>query len=198
MKIDNLIDFVRFTQEVQKVKRKVFVAGEDYRENDAEHSFQLALLGWYLIERDNLGLDRGKVLMLALVHDLLEVYAGDTSAFHPDYNTSAKTDRERAGIEKLIPQWPGWHSLRDVIEEYEAVETAEAKFVYSLDKLVPIANNLIDGGRAWHEQDVTLERMQAAKTGKIDRSPTVAQYYKDIEPILRQNPQIFANPKRSS
>jgi putative hydrolase of HD superfamily len=196
MNIQDLIKFIAFTHQVQAVKRATMVPGEDAHENDAEHSFQLAITAWYLIEHRQLDLDVHKAIELALAHDLLEVFAGDTSAFAPQTHLDTKAAREAAAVKQLAETWPGFRSLQQIIAEYEDCSTPEAKFVYSLDKLLPIINNLLDDGRAWHDAHVTFEHMKSIKTGKIDRSDDIFSLYQELLPILEANPTLFVEPTK--
>ncbi|MGC1176847.1 MAG: HD domain-containing protein, partial [Candidatus Saccharimonadales bacterium] len=79
--INNLIDFVDFSHDIRNVKRVMWVKDQEEFENDSEHAYQLALTALYIIESDKLALNSFKAMSLALVHDILEVYAGDTPVF---------------------------------------------------------------------------------------------------------------------
>jgi putative hydrolase of HD superfamily len=188
--LDQLIDFVKFTHEIRNVRRAMIF--EDARhENDAEHGYQLALVAWFLVDNDNLNLNKYKAIGLAIVHDIAEAYAGDTTAFANAKDRAEQARREKRAIEKLKESWPTFTSLHDLIEEYEVGITTEAKFVSALDKLLPMINNYIFEGKAWKEQGITLNRVKEIKLGKIDISPEINEYYKDILKILEQKPELF-------
>src|SRR3989344_6781029 len=93
--MDELLRFVKLTQEFKAVRRMVILAKENREENDAEHSYQLATVAWYLISTQGLKLDLGLALRYALVHDLVEVYAGDTPAVQKGYEETKRTKQER-------------------------------------------------------------------------------------------------------
>jgi 5'-deoxynucleotidase YfbR-like HD superfamily hydrolase len=188
---ENLAQFIGFTHAVQQVKRAMFAVGEEQFENDAEHSFQIALTALYIIETNGLKLDAFRVMALALVHDILEVHSGDTPVYGAAETLATKADREAAAVAKLKSDWPKLTLMHELIEECEAKVTPESKFVYALDKLVPIFNNYLDKGRSWHRNEVTLEHLMAVKAGKIDRDPTIKQYYEQVLVFLREHPEFL-------
>jgi putative hydrolase of HD superfamily len=190
--LQNLIEFIAFTHEIRKVKRAMLLEDYQTNENDAEHCYQLALTAWYLIEKDNLKLDQNKVISIALIHDVAEAYAGDTTAFASAEDRSAHAKREAEAIAKLKSDWPAFTSMHELIEEYELRKTDEAKFVYALDKLVPIINNYIYEGKAWKVQGITLDRVKEIKAGKVDLSEVISKYYKDLVMLLEAKPELFA------
>ena len=191
MDIQRLTDFVRLTHQYRSVQRSIDIAGGARSENDLEHAAQLALLAWYINDKDHLGLDTYRLLGLSLVHDLAEIHAGDTYVYGDESRIASQRQREAEAIAKLAHDWVDFPSIHELIAEYEAGETPEAKFVYSLDKLVPVLNNLTDGGRSWRQKGVSLDQVKAAKTGKADRSPHVAPYLTAIMAELERSPQLF-------
>jgi putative hydrolase of HD superfamily len=85
MTIKNILNFVDFTIKFNQLKRTIFATGEDRLENDSEHSFQLAMVSWYIISTKRLKYNIDKVIQYALVHDLVEIYAGDTFLFRQSF-----------------------------------------------------------------------------------------------------------------
>ncbi len=193
--LDKLLDFVRFTHEIRKVQRAILFEGRNRNKNDAEHGYQLALIAWFLIDNDSLKLDKYRCVGMAMVHDIAEVHAGDTIAFAPQEHLSTQAKRERAAINKLKKQWPSFTSLHDLIEEYESHETPEGRFVYSLDKLIPVINNYLYEGKIWKKLNINLEQMKKIKIGKIELSADVDKYYQEILKILERHPELFGTPK---
>src|SRR5205809_2688144 len=98
---DNLAQFITFTHAVQQVRRAMLVVGEDRFENDAEHCFQVAMAALYIIETNHLKLDAFRVMSLALVHDVIEVHAGDTPVYGSAEGLATKAEREAAAVEQL-------------------------------------------------------------------------------------------------
>jgi putative hydrolase of HD superfamily len=164
---------------------------EEIFENDSEHGYQLAMVAMYVIEQDNLPLDTYKAMSLAIVHDVLEVHSGDTPVFGVTAALDTKEDRERQALVELKRQWPNLSLMHELIDEYESKSTDESKFIYALDKLVPMLNNYLDNGRNWKRQKATLNHVISVKIGKIDIDPTVNGYYIKTLELLRERPDLF-------
>ena len=96
-KLDNLLEFIRFTHEIRNVRRAVLLENDSRRENDSEHMYQLALTAWFLIEKDKLKLDKFRAVGLAMVHDIVEVYAGDIPSYKPEHSHPDKANNETLG-----------------------------------------------------------------------------------------------------
>ena len=190
MNLKNLFKCVQLTHGLQQVKRSIFTAGEDRRENDAEHQYQLAMTAWYVIVTEKLPLDVDKVLKYALVHDMVEVYAGDAH-FYGDRN--GKEEREREAAIRLRAEFseiPEWHHL---IESYEKKVDKECLFIYALDKLLPAINIYFDRGRTWREQRISIDMVVNKKREKIACSPEVTDYFEQLVMLLKeQEPDLFS------
>lgn len=190
--LNGLIDFVGFTHEIRKVKRSMWVRDEEQSENDSEHGYQLALVALYIIEENNLDLDPYKSMGIALVHDILEVHSGDTPVFASADMKATQAERERNAVQALCKQWPHMKLMLSLIEEYESRSSDESKFIYALDKLIPIINNYLDNGRNWHKNGISLDNVISVKKGKVDIDPTIAQYYLTLINLLRTRPDLFS------
>lgn len=190
--LDELIEFIKFTHEIRNIKRAILLEDNNSFENDSEHMYQLALTAWFLIENDNLKLDKHRVVAIALVHDAVEVHAGDIPSYAPEYNSPVKAANEKKAALKLKKDWPGFPSLHELIQEYEKRETPEAIFVYSLDKLIPVINNYIYDGRTWKVVGLDLDWVKSSKTGKIEGSQEINAYYKQLLALLEKQPELFA------
>jgi len=186
-----LLEFVNFTHEIRKIKRAMWVKDDEQFENDSEHGYQLALVALYIIEERQLSLDAFKCMGIALVHDILEVHSGDTPIFGDKDTRASQAERERQAVLSLKAQWPQMKIMLSLIDEYEARVSNESKFIYALDKLVPILNNYLDNGRNWHKNSVTLDDIQAAKQSKVSVDPIVASYYADIVTVLENRADLF-------
>ena len=182
--LNNLLDFVAFTHKIREIKRSMWVKNEEQFENDSEHGYQLALVALYIIEDNNLEMDAYKSMGLALVHDILEVHAGDTPVFASEEIKSTQDEREQEAIEYLKKQWPQMKLMLRLIDEYEIGVTNEAKFIYALDKLLPMLNNYLDNGRNWHKNKINLDKIILVKIGKVDIDPVIAKYYSDVVDML--------------
>lgn len=195
--MEDLLKFVELTQEFKAVRRKVILAKEGRQENDAEHSFQLALLAWYIISSRKLDLDQDLCMRYALVHDLPEVYAGDTpSEVHKKYAQarSKKHEREERAIQKLMYEFPEFPQMHDLIRAYELKEDEESKFVYALDKIIPLMNIYLDKGHSWIIHGITLEDIVNDKAKKVEVSPEIKKYYDLIMELLESSQSTLFPP----
>lgn len=191
--IDNLLKFVALTHKFNQIKRKIYATGEDRWESDSEHAFQLAMCAWYLIEKDNLHLDKDLVIKYALVHDLVEIYAGDTFAFDKDQvKLDSQKAREALAAKKLEEEIPEFSDVHKLIQQYENLVDEESKFVYALDKLLPAMNNYLDSGKTWKELGMNLAEVQREKKRKIEpNSEVVYKYWQELDRILSREEDKF-------
>jgi putative hydrolases of HD superfamily len=187
--LEKLLAFTTFLHKFQHIQRKVFVVGEDRRENDLEHSGQLALVGWYLVSSNKLSLDIDKVIKYALIHDLVEVYAGDVYFY--SLNRKDKEEKEHKARIKIEEEFSEFTDLHREIQAYEKRVDEESKFVYALDKLLPILNIYLDKGRSWKLDEVTLEMLKKHKREKIKLSKDIEVYFDKIIEILETHTDDF-------
>lgn len=196
MKLERVLAFTEMLQAFQKVDRVPHVPGlGDRRENDVEHSYTLAMLAWYLVSSEKLDLDADLVLKYGMIHDLVEVYAGDTYIYSKDEaHLASKHEREEAAMQQLKETFPEFDDLHTLIETYEKREDAESKFIYALDKLQPIIHIYMGGGKTWKDMDVTLAMAIENKTPKIAVSPEVSECYEELLVLLReQQEELFGS-----
>jgi putative hydrolases of HD superfamily len=188
-RMEELLRFVEITQHFKAVRRKVILVKEGREENDAEHSHQLALVAWYLITTENLKLDLGLCLKYALAHDLPEVFAGDTPALGKKYNTarSLKKEREERAMQKLLYEFPEFDEMHGILRAYELRTDEESKFIYALDKILPLMNIYLDKGHSWKVHKISLEEIVKDKSEKVKVSPDIKRYYDLILEKLRSN-----------
>jgi putative hydrolase of HD superfamily len=179
--------FSKLTADLGKVERALYVSGTTRRENDMEHSYHLSMMAWYLIDSNKLSLDLSKVLRYSLAHDLVEVYAGDTYFYSLDQELLASKDaREAEAAERLEKEFPEFPELHDALQAYVRRDSPESRFVYALDKIMPLLRNIEDGGRQWREKGVTLEMLIEKKTDKVALSPEVQPYYDELVALIRK------------
>ncbi len=187
MDLERLLKFIKLTNDFQEIERVVLTRGSERYENDSEHSFQLAIVAWYIIDSEKLDLDIGKVLKYSLVHDLVEVYAGDTFAFDKDQTLhDSKKERERLAYERLKQEYAEFPDMTEMILGYESAQDEEARFVYALDKIVPMMNMYLDGGRTWQRRGVTLDDHIKNKTSKVAAHPHIEKYFNLIIELLKK------------
>ncbi|MGX6448654.1 HD domain-containing protein [Patulibacter sp. S7RM1-6] len=166
------LEFVVEVDRMKAVLRASPVAAVRRRENDAEHSWHLALMALVLAEHAAVPVDVGRTLELVVLHDLVEVYAGDT-VLHDEAARVGQDERERTAADRLFALLPDEQGarLRAAWEEFEAHVTPEARFARSLDRLQPILLDWMAGGGTWDEDAVTAAALRR-RTGIIaDGSP---------------------------
>lgn len=169
----NLIDFQDFLLRFQGVSRLIPVPQREVNENDAEHSFSLAMFCWYIIEARNLGLDTSKVLKYALAHDLVEAYAGDTPEFADSDAKKQKAKLEAQAVQTIAARFPEFTDLSATITAYEEQEDAESNFVHAMDKLMPVIMLYLQDGNLWKELEIDFEQWKKSIIPKVKQSPEV-------------------------
>lgn len=149
---------IRFIVEIDKVKnifRQTYLADGKRKENDAEHSWHLAVMAVLLKEHMKEAVDVARVMTMVLIHDLVEIDAGDTYAYD---DAGAKTKRERElkaadRIFGLLPEDQGRY-FRELWDEFEEYQSADAKFAHLLDNFQPFLLNDASQGKSWEEHGV--------------------------------------------
>jgi putative hydrolase of HD superfamily len=185
-----LIEFHEFLLKFQAVERfTINPYDSSRRENDVEHSYYLAMAAWMLAP--HFELDRDKCIRIALAHDMVEVHAGDTSVFGPQDHIDTKGDREYKALERLRSDWPDFAEMIAEIEDYKAKTSNEAKFVYALDKIMPIIVNMLNDGHGWRRNEVTLEQVIAEKNQKIPKGSPLYDYYQELLAMLQDSREYF-------
>lgn len=164
------IEFILEVDKIKNIYRQSYISDGSRKENDAEHSWHLALMSFLLSEYSNSEIDIKKVMMMTLIHDIVEIDAGDTYCYDDDGNNS-KLERELKAADRIfniLPQDQA-EEMRKLWDEFEAGVTPEAKFAATLDRMQPLLLNDITGGRSWREHGVTnqqvLQRNSVTKEG---------------------------------
>ncbi len=190
MQIEQLIAYCRLLTQFQQVERQMLVPSGERNENDVEHSYLLAMTGWYIATTAKLDLRHDLLIKYALVHDLVEVYAGDTY-FHDPIKTANKSTREEAALDALKQNYPDFKELHRLIRRYEQRADAESRFIYALDKLLPVITIYLDGGRSWHRDKISLEVLQSYKVEKVAASAIIADLWQQLSAKLVEQPKLF-------
>lgn len=159
-RLEQQLNFILEVDKLKSVYRQSYIADGTRHENDTEHSWHLALMCMLLNEYSNEKVDTMKVMSMVLVHDIIEIDAGDTYAYDEAGNET-KRERELKAAERLFSLLPEDQAeyMRALWDEFEEAETEEAKFALTLDKVQPILLNDITGGRAWREHEVKKEQI---------------------------------------
>ncbi|HUO50298.1 MAG TPA: HD domain-containing protein [Candidatus Paceibacterota bacterium] len=171
---------MRLLHDVERVKRVARRPDEREMTNTAEHTFELALVCWYIIAVNKLNLDLEKVLRYALAHDVIEAYAGDTPAYDKEMQKT-KAAREHAALERIEKEFPEFQDFTSVIHEYESRATPEARFVYATDKIVdPVNASMEETQSIWKEFNISLETLVAHKNPKVALSEHVVPLWDEL------------------
>ncbi|MDC7291155.1 HD domain-containing protein [Blautia schinkii] len=182
--MERLKQQMEFILEVDKVKnifRQTYIADGKRKENDAEHSWHLALMAVLLKEYANEEVDLAKVLPMVLVHDLVEIDAGDTYAYD-DAGAATKVEREKKAAERifgLLPEDQG-QEMKALWEEFEAYETPEAKFAHMLDNSQPLFLNNATDGKSWAEHGVRKSQIYKRNSRTGEGSREIWEYMQEI------------------
>ena len=178
-KTTQLLDFLKTIEPFKRIEREVYYS-DGRKETDAEHSWHVAMFCW-LFHKDFPGTDLCRMLKMALMHDLVEIYAGDTFAFDK-CGQEGKKEREKVAADKLFAQLPDElkTEFTQLFEEYESESTQEAKIVKSFDKLQPTVQNLCSDGRGWKEHNITFKQVDEYKRKHMTHNKTILELYEKI------------------
>jgi putative hydrolase of HD superfamily len=154
------IAFILEIDRLKSILRQTWISDMSRRENSAEHSWQLALMAMTLSEHANEPVDVNRVVRMVLLHDIVEIDAGD-AFLYDDAAQAMKAEREKAAADRIFGLLPEdlCGEFRATWEEFEAGESAEARFAQSLDRLMPMMLNYVTEGRAWQANGVTADRV---------------------------------------
>ena len=180
MKPEDLIKQVAFIKEIDKLKyiqRKTKLFNSDRPENDAEHSWHLAMMAVVLAEHSNQPIDILKVVKMVLIHDIVEIDAGDIFIYDTTKNHT-NTAEELVAAKRIFGLLPE-NQAKDFIatwEEFEAGETNEAKFAKTMDRFEPLLQNTSNNGGTWAEFNVPYQKVYDKKIAMKEGSETIWDY----------------------
>lgn len=169
------IEFIVELDKMKSIFRRTSIIGQDRNEDDAQHSWHIALMAMVLSEYSNEKIDVCKVIKMLLTHDLIEIYAGDTFCYDKEGNNDKK-ERELAAadiIYGMLDEDKG-KELRALWDEFEEMETPEALFAASMDRLQPMLNNYHNNGGTWQKYNVAK-----------------SDIYKRIEPVKKTSDELW-------
>jgi len=154
------LDFALEIDKEKNIFRQTHLSGHGRNENDAEHAWHMAIMAYLLKEYSNEPVDIGKVMLMCLIHDIVEIDAGDTYAYDAE-NLKTQKAREDAAKERIFSILPEEQKeeLIKLFDEFETYETAESKFAHAMDNLQPLILNNSNGGSDWREHGVTKEQV---------------------------------------
>ncbi len=195
-----LIKFVEFTNTFRAIERCIWFRNISGKERNGEHTFQIALVAWFINDYLKLNLDTALVIQYAIVHDLVETYADDTSAFHDPsmskedwlHQKKTKKGREKTALRQIEREWKeSFPEMAKTIRSYERQKDEEGRFVYAIDKLVSTINVFLDEGRTWKELGTTLQEMDAYKGPRAHKHADIGKLYDALFSLLEQNKRLF-------
>ena len=173
-----------FILEIDKEKnifRQTHLSSHGRQENDAEHAWHMAIMIYLLKEYANEQFDIAKAMMMALIHDIVEIDAGDTYAYDT-IGLKTQKEREKRAADRIFGILPDdqKEELKNLFEEFEACKTAEAKFAHAMDNFQPLLLNNSNDGSDWIKHNVNknqvIQRQKKTKLGSLD----IWEYIKKI------------------
>ena len=179
------MDFLLEADKLKFITRQTYLSDGKRKENDGEHSWHLALMAVLLSEYSNEKVDLVKVITMVLIHDIVEIDAGDTYAYDAVGNQS-KREREVKAADRIFNILPEDQAkkFRQLWEEFEAYETPEAKFAHVCDNVQPLMLNDATDGLAWREHDVKKSQVRQRNSRTGEGSQVMMEY---INKILDKN-----------
>ena len=179
-------DFCREIDKEKFIKRQTYLSDKEHKENDAEHAWHMAVMTLLLSEYANEEIDVLKTISMLLIHDLVEIDAGDTYAYDEEAKKTQK-ERELAAADRifgLLPEDQG-KKFRALWEEFEACETPEAKFARTMDNVQPMMLNHATDGKSWKERGVQLSQILKRNERKKEGSKELWNY--SFENFIKPN-----------
>lgn len=198
MKIENFLagddekinSLLRFTAEVDKmtsIQRRTLLIDKSRCENDAEHSWHIALMAVIFKDYAPKGCNIARSVQMCIIHDLVEIYAGDTFAFDINANID-KSEREEKAADKLFGKLPSniAKEIRTLWEEFDAMETPDAKYAAAMDRLQPYLHNTLTDGHTWKEGKPTTKMVDDRMKIVTDTIPQLKDWYdKNIKRAIK-------------
>lgn len=170
------IDFILELDKMKNLYRQTYVLHENRKENDAEHSWHLAIMAILLAEHSNKAIDTAKVMKMVLIHDIVEIDAGDTYCYDAEGN-STKQLREMKAAERIFDLLPEdqQSEFYELWREFEDSESDEARFAALIDRLQPLLLNYTKEGISWKEHDIFKEQVLKRNQGYFSESDEIAE-----------------------
>ena len=175
------LDFALEIDKEKNITRQTHLSGHGRNENDAEHAWHMAIMAYLLREYANENIDIGRVMLMCLIHDVVEIDAGDTYAYD-EKGLSTQKEREDAAKERIYSLLPEDQKkeLIALFDELEAYETPESKFAHTMDNLQPLMLNHSNDGNDWKEHQVNESQVYARQEKSRLGSEKLFQVIDDI------------------
>lgn len=180
-RLDKIISFLEKIEKVKLIEREICCSDLKRRESDAEHSWHLAMFLILFAKELPPDLNCNRMMKMALMHDLVEIYAGDTFAYDKK-NRMTQPNREAKAAKKLFSQLPSdlMNDFARLFKEFEDKKTPEAKIVNSFDKIQPIFQNLCSNGWSWKKHNITYSKIDEYKRKDMLHNNFVLKLYEKI------------------
>ena len=176
-RLEQQFEFIREIDKEKFIGRQTYLSDGRRKENDAEHAWHMAIMTILLSEYANEEIDVLKTVTMLLIHDIVEIDAGDTYAYDEEAKKTQK-EREQKAAERIIGLLPPdqCEKFKKIWEEFEARETKEARFARTMDNLQPVMLNDATDGKAWVEHGVHLEQIMKRNQNTAEGSETLWEY----------------------
>ena len=179
---------IEFALEIDKEKnifRQTHLSNHGRNENDAEHSWHMAVMSYFLQEYSNQKVDIARVMIMCLIHDIVEIDAGDTYAYDSEGMKTQK-NREKLAKERIFSLLPADQKKEfiSIFDEFEENQTPEAKFAHAMDNFQPLILNNSNDGEDWREHNVTAKQVYGRQSKTKDGSKKL---FEIIDMILQEN-----------
>ena len=184
-RLQKQLDFILEIDKEKNIFRQTHLSGHGRNENDAEHAWHMAIMAYLLQEYSNEKIDVARVMLMCLIHDVVEIDAGDTYAYDAEGLKTQKA-REEAAKERLYSMLPEDQKadLVAIFDEFEERKTPEAKFARALDNLQPLILNSSNDGGDWKNHDVTAKQVYGRQSRTREGSEKL---FEVTDRILKEN-----------
>ena len=171
------LDFIREIDKEKQIFRQTYIADATRKENDAEHAWHMAIMAFLFSEYANEEIDVLRTIRMILIHDVVEIDAGDTYAYD-DAGIATQAERELKAANRIFNLLPEDQAkqMLDLWLEFEAGQSAEARFAKVMDNIQPIMLNAATDGRAWKEHEVKLSKIIKRNKKTPENSPALWEY----------------------
>lgn len=197
-RLQKQMDFIVEMDKTKQIIRQTYLSDGSRKENDAEHAWHLALMTYLLREYAEKEIDIAKTMLMVLIHDLVEIDAGDTYAYDEKGNLD-KEEREKKAAARIFPILPidQAQELQKLWEEFEENQTPEAKFAHTMDNLQPLLLNDASGGKSWQEHQVELTQVLKRNEHTKEGSQVLWDYARECidKNVERGNIRLVNIPK---
>lgn len=176
-RLDQQMAFLKEIDKEKKIERQTYLTDASRKENDAEHAWHMAIMAYLLAEHANEEIDVLRTMVMLLIHDLVEIDAGDTYAYDEE-GKKTQEEREKKAADRIFSMLPEdqGKKLMEIWQEFEAWETKEAKFARTMDNIQPLIQQHASGGKAWTEHQVAHSQVMGRNKRTAQGSDVLWKY----------------------